>query len=578
MIKVIGSVVDSKLNLIGLTIQGKASEFGVLEAPSSLVTKNMYLTDLAKMSFKSSMLSVVNKDGKATVVYNNGTSSKLRELPMQMLTSQGLVPINNKASVEAIRYNGTATNDNAIGYVLKIQDNNIAIKRDDIVPISELFDLDFKVAYDSKGRPYILGKAHGRKKESLKAEIVNLVNPVYSRKNPAVTGTDIKMDFISIMKLAQECGALVVISNGKVHMNEMLVKTSTMAKPNLKFTLKNLNVNIVGTMSGHVVVDDVAYAVKAFRTVNIIKNGKVGIKELKIAIKKSCFSSFIGRVGSSVSFVDYTSEIKEADKIELTSRFDGEDFIVLSMNIEDVPLFTGTNASKYVLNQKELDSTLESLNTARICKTILTDKSGALPLLAELQGVRNPADRGQTIVGARETIESDIFDRSEILEQFRDFSAKKLLRLINSGINVYTGFYEAPNYRADKDNTIIEIEYTNRYSKLTGFSKINDALINNDTVHIPSGVTSLIAQLAIHKDTKLMFEKLQQYEVEYTAAVTKLALHKLAMCELTGYTVIHSHDAEDWEVTTKYRGQGTKYLNTKSKDGLACVSKNISIR
>lgn len=578
MFKVIGSVVDSKLNLIGLTIQGRASEFGVLDAPNSLITKNKYLTDLAKNSFRSNILSVVNSDGKAKVVYNRGSSNKLRELPMQMLTAQGLVPISNKANVVAIRYNGSATNDNAIGYVLKIQDTKVNIKREAIAPISELFELDFKVATDSSGRPYILGKPHGKKKESLEVEIINLANPVYTKKKPATTCTNIELDFISLMKLAQSYDAIVVMPNGKLHLGEMVVKTSTMAKPNLKFTLKNLNVNIVGTLSGYCIVDDVAYKVKAFKTVNLIKNGKVGIKEISLAIKKSKFNEFIGAVGRSVPFIDTTENVKEADRAEIAARLNTDDFVVLSMNIEDIQLLTSNMANKLVLKCKDLDETLTKLNTARICKTILTDKSGALKLLAELQGVRNPADKGQTLAGAKETIQSGIFDRAEIDEQFRNLSAEKLLKLLDAGINVYSGFYESSSYRSDKDNSLIEIEYTNKYSKLTGFSKINDALLNNDSTNIPSGVNNLLAKLAIHRDTETLFNELKAYEDVYNRAVRELALHKLAMCELTNYTAIHSTDCDSWEANYKYRGQGTKYVCKKSNNELACVCKNITIR
>lgn len=574
MIKVIGSVVDSKLNLIGLTIQGKASEFGVLGAPSDTVTKNMYLADLAKNKFKSTTMSVVEKDGAAKVVYSENSNTKLRDLPMKMLTAGGLVDVSNKASIVAIRYNGNTNSENIIGYKVKIQDKTVEIKRDAILQFSELFELDFKVATDSYNRPYIIGKPHGKKKEDLEAEIVSLANPAYSRKKPSVS---VDMDFITLMKLANQCGALVVMQNGKTHASEILARTSTIAVPKLKYTLKNLNVNITGVLDGKCLVDDV-YDVKAFKTVNVIKNGKVGIKEIKLALPKEKFDQFIGQIGCSISFVDCTSDISKADDSALKEKLGTNDIIVLSMNISEVPLMTSRFANEHVMKASQIDAELENLNTARICKTLLNDKSGALKLLAELEGVRNPADKGQTLAGARETIESGVFDRSELNEQFRDMDKDKLLLLISKGINVYTGFYETSNYRSEKDSTLIEIEYANKYSKLTGFAKINDALMAGDYTHIPNGVSVLIGKLAINRNTETMYKALQQYEKVYDNAVEKLALHKIAMCELTGYTSIQSKDASDWEVSTKYRGQGNKYDNKKSSLGLTCVCKNITIR
>lgn len=573
--KVVGSVVDSKLNLIGLSIQGKASEFGVMGAPNEIITRNMYLADLAKNRFRSAMLSVVEKDGAAKVVYNSNSSLKLRDLPMQMLTANGLKSVSNKANIVAICYNGNTNSENIIGYKVKVQDNIIEVKRDSILQFSELFELDFKVATDSCNRPYIMGKPHGKKKDELDVEILHLANPVYSRKNPSIA---IDMDFITLMKLANQCEALVLMQNKKTHASEILAATSTIATPKLKFTLKSLNVNLTGILHGKCLVDEEIYNVKAFKTVNIIKNGKVNIKELKLALTKDKFAQFIGQVGCSVSFVDCTSSVSDADMKVLKDKMGDKEIIVLSMNISEIPLMTTNLANKHYLKAQQIDSVLENLHTARICKTLINDKSGALKLLAELEGVHNPADKGQTLSGAKEALESGLFNMDEIDIQFRGMDRNKLLRLVNAGINVYTGFYETSNYRSEKDTTLIEIEYANKYSKLTGFAKINEALLNNDYNNIPSGVSILLGKLAINRSTESIFNALKQYEKVYELELEKLALHKIAMCELTGYTSIQFKDADEWEISTKYRGQGNKYYNKKSTLELTCICKNIAIR
>lgn len=576
MLKVISSIVDEKLNVIGLTIEGKGVEFGDLSAGTEKVHRSYYLNDLAKLGFKTALLSVVNDNGRAKIVYNNKTNDRLRNLPMQMLTKDGLVPFSNKGEILAIKYNGNTNAVNTIGYSVKIGNKQFDVKRNDILALSEIVDLNFRVAVGNDGVPYIVGKPGGIKKEDLKAEIVNLANPV-KKAGRDTAGPTVKTDVVRLFDMVDNLGGLILVNTGNKHMGEMIVKTSAIVKPKLKYTAKNLNMNITGVLYGNVVVNDKAYPVKAYRTVNVVSNGKLNVSEITVVLKKDAFNSFIGEVNGAISFVDTTNALGTAD-IECIKRTLGEEYIALKLDTSEIDVLTSDHARELILPVKKVDQLVESMYTAKMCKTLINDKSGALILLSELQGVKNPASKEKTMSAVKELIESGMLNKSDVHETFKNESVETLKELLKAGVNICSGFYEPTSYRSDKESTAIEIEYSDKYAKLGSFAKINEALLKQDMTYIPQGVRDFIAILAVNRDTNAMYEQLKKYEKIVDDTVRTLALHKMAMCVLSGFTAVHSMDTDSWELSTKYRGQGNKYMAKGSETELTVVCKNIIIK
>ena len=77
-------------------------------------------------------------------------------------------------------------------------------------------------------------------------------------------------------------------------MGSILINSTFIARPKLKFTAKNLNANITGELSGKCVAGGKALPVKAFKTVSLIKNGRVD---------------------------DYTTQLPESSPVILALRF-----------------------------------------------------------------------------------------------------------------------------------------------------------------------------------------------------------------------------------------------------------------
>lgn len=575
MIRVAGSVVDTKLNLIGLSIEGSAADFGLIGTSTALLTKRVYLADLAKSNFKTSMLSVSMVNGAPKIVYNEKSTMKLRDLPMLMLTENELVPFNNKATVETVRYNKSAVPANTIGYVININGKHLSVKKDDILAISELFELDFKVATDSKGNSYIVGKAGGRKKEDLNIEIVGA--PVKKAKIKDETN----LDLVTLIGAAKACNATLLINTSKLHVSDMLVKTSAIAEPNLKFTAKSLNVNLTSKLYGRFVSDDKVYPVQAYKTINVAKNGRICLDEIKVVIEKKYLHNFVKAVGASTVMADCTSELKKPDLDVLKTKF-SESIIALKIKLDGMHIINPSLAQKFIKTAKEIDSIVEKLNSARICKTILKDEGLILEIAPELKGEIEKAKKGYTLSVIAEILRNNKLDRKDVHPTFKNETTSKLMSLVEDGVNICTGFYEPSGYRSSKENDIIEIEYTNKYSKLAGPAKILDAISKGDTDCLPSSVNTLLGIVSVHKRKGNIAETVENLvkdcELMMEEQTEVLAKHKIAMCEASGFDGIHSNDMDEWETFTKYRGQGTKYISKTSRNELACVCKNIAIK
>lgn len=575
MIKVSGSIIDDRLQVIGLTISGKASELGVMEAPNKMVTRSYYLLSLAKRGFKTATVRVELDEGKAKVVYPEGSTVRLRDFPVQLYTNKGIVPIDNNAEFVGIKYNGSIDPKNVLVYVLNHCGKRIEIKRDDIMRVSEIFNLDFKVVSGKDGIPYIVGKPGGKKKEDLKVEIVNTENRAAVTKSSSVNHG---IDLISLFDLANESKAYVLVDTGVTHMGSVLINTTFIARPKLKFTTKNLNANITGELSGNCIAGGKALPVKAFKTVSLIKNGRVDDYVVKIVIPAENFTRFVSDISGAVSFSDVTNSIKRAD-IEAIKTKMSSAYYAVEIDLKGLNILSDDHARSLVCNNEKIERLVTDAYTSKMCKTLINDKSGALQILAEVNGVENPAVKHETLGEARIAFQNKMIDRSRVVEAYRNESDAILGELLEQGVNIFSGYYEQSGRSTkEKDDSAIEIEYTNKYGKLTGFKKINDALIAGDWTYIPQGVRDLLAYLAVVKDTEVIYKSLEKYDDISEKAVRELALHKFAMCELSGYRAIHTMNPGDWEINTKYRGQGNKYTLRNSASELAVVCKNIVIK
>lgn len=575
MIKVSGSIIDDKLNVIGLTVSGKASELGVMQAPNKTVTRSYHLMDLAKLGFKTATVSVELDDGKAKVVYPEGSTARLRDFPVQLYTNEGLVPIENSAEFVGIKYNGSIDPKNVLVYVLKYCGKRLDIKRDDIMKVSEVLNLDFKVVNGKDDVPYIVGKPGGKKKEDLKVEVVNLKNKdAVAKANPVNHG----IDLVNLFDLANESKAYMLIDTGVTHMGSILINSTFIARPKLKFTAKNLNANITGELSGNCVAGGKALPVKAFKTVSLIKNGRVDDYTVKIVIPAENFTGFVSAISGAVSFSDVTDHLMRAD-IEAIKTKMSSAYYAIAIDLDGLNVLSDEHARSLICNNDKIDKLVTDIYTCKMCKTLINDKSGALQILAEVNGVENPAVKHETLGEARLAFENKMIDRSRVVEAYRNESDAILGELLEQGVNIFSGYYEqSARSTKEKDDSAIEIEYTNKYGKLTGFKKINDALIAGDWTYIPQGVRDLLAYLAVVKDTEVIYKSLEKYDDISEKAIRELALHKFAMCELSGYSAIHTMNSSDWEINTKYRGQGNKYTLRNSASGLAVVCKNIVIK
>lgn len=575
MIKVSGSIIDDRLQVIGLTISGKASELGVMDTPNKTVTCNYYILGLAKRGFKTATLRVELDNGKAKIVYPEGSTVRLRDFPVQLYTNQGIVPIDNHAEFVGIKYNGSIDPKNVLVYVLNHCGKRIEIKRDDIMRVSEIFNLDFKVVSGKDGIPYIVGKPGGKKKEDLKVEIVNTKNRAAVTKSSSVNHG---IDLINLFDLANESKAYVLVDTGVTHMGSVLINTTFIARPKLKFTAKNLNANITGELSGNCIAGGKALPVKAFKTVSLIKNGRVDDYVVKIVIPAENFTRFVSDISGAVSFSDVTNSLKRAD-IEAIKTKMSSAYYAVEIDLKGLNILSDDHARSLVCSNEKIERLVTDVYTSKMCKTLINDKSGALQILAEVNGVENPAVKHETLGEARIAFQNKMIDRSRVVEAYRNESDAILGELLEQGVNIFSGYYEQSGRSTkEKDDSTIEIEYTNKYGKLTGFKKINDALIAGDWTYIPQGVRDLLAYLAVVKDTEVIYKSLEKYDDISEKAVRELALHKFAMCELSGYRAIHTMNPGDWEINTKYRGQGNKYTLRNSASELAVVCKNIIIK
>ena len=575
MIKVSGSIIDDKLNVIGLTISGKASELGVMEAPNKTVTRSYYILGLAKRGFKTATVRVELDEGKAKIVYPEGSNVRLRDFPVQLYTKDGIVPIDNSAEFVGIKYNGSIDPKNVLVYVLNYCGKHIEIKRDDILRVSEVLNLDFKVVNGKDNIPYIVGKPGGKKKEDLKVEVVNIRNRAAVTKGSTVNHG---IDLISLFDLANESKAYVLIDTGVTHMGSVLINSTFIARPKLKFTAKNLNANITGELSGNCVAGGKALPVKAFKTVSLIKNGKINDYVVKFIVPVENFTGFVSNISGAVSFSDVTDNLKRAD-IEAIKTKMSSAYYAIAIDLGGLSVLSDEHARSLVCSNDKIEKLVTDIYTCKMCKTLINDKSGALQILAEVNGVENPAVKHETLGEARLAFENKMIDRSRVVEAYRNESDAILGELLEQGVNIFSGYYEqSARSTKEKDDSAIEIEYTNKYGKLTGFKKINEALIAGDWTYIPQGVRDLLAYLAVVKDTEVIYKSLEKYDSISEKAIRELALHKFAMCELSGYRAIHTMNTGDWEINTKYRGQGNKYTLRNSASELAVVCKNIVIK
>lgn len=574
-IKVIGTIVDQKHNLVGFRLQGKDVDFGGFQ--NTEIVRNIPLPNLIQMKFTNNQIKVANNS------ISELGNFKINEIPMHVFTGAAYIDVDNSISIIE-RF--VKDNEN-IGFRVKFSDGSIDnITYVNVIKLSRWFRPEnFLIRKSSNGKEYICGKAGAIKLDDLPATILGEAPKAKKTKSAAKTKEQTMssemtagIDILDIYNFVGNCSGYIInlpnekyvaaTENGETTLEGFTsLGIGEVAEPKPLFTASKINVNAQFRKVGIVPVDingnQTNIATFTYREKSIFLKGENYIKKFGIAVPVEKEAELIKGLSGSLAL----EKIEDASIIQPLSQV---------INIKSLAFYVVDSSKIDLLSKdKRKSSLLTAGQLATICK-----KQYELKLISKAMG-----PMGGLMKELKTSLESD--EIAKILNKkphgiFSMMSADALQKVSEAGIDIYTGAYITPGkpYTSKKKEAAsgekevpVEIEYVLKgydASKLTG-GKVLQAVKANDTTAIPESVFKKVQAVLNIKDLKKQYvaaNKLyKEVEAKNYELSKKLWLHNASMYLLGNRSKIHTHDAKNWVLDETSRVKTAEvYRNLKEAD------------
>lgn len=593
MIKLVSTVIDDKLNLIGFVGKGKASDFGGIGSEETFSA--LTIGQLAQKKFKNNQI-IVRPNG---VIEENGYF-KIYSLPMKQYIDHQLKDVPSTIKLLA----QVRQNNKVGGYDTELLNEKRRIETRSIIRLSRYFKpVNFMVRTNSSGKEILAGNngtrisdlpvvdigaptrisgknvVSNKKKENTTKTVnehgVSLSEPRSEKLEPQVglidlyTAIQSNNGFIILFpedKCQRTTKAYTEESNEFIPMN--IGEIAKLDGNSFIFNKTELNASATFKQPGTVMLPSgmniTTFTLKAKKLIN---NGKNHIKRIGIGIP-DC-----NGVKTVLNLIGDPARVKEVDNDRQVNTFrmlsGCSNLRVFTMDISDVPLVMEQNLERYVLNSSDLNDTVRNLSSWEFANKFLRAGTGLCGELSkELGKVESAKIAGKTVC-----------------KQFSGYKKDVLKEMQECGIDIFTGAYtlvkkveDVQTDNSDKDTSdtvdkakelIIKIRYYLKGFDLDkwSYSKIK-AEYNSESCSIPGlsvvgGILHMInsgaeksdiyrSALNIAKQTESMVESLRK----------KVWLHKYCMYKIGNALEIHSNDSDEWLPVKSRKKTGAVYENS----------------
>ena len=576
--KIIATIVNPNLTLVGLRMQGKASEFGGFGNEEQI--HDIQIRELIQKKFKNSQLDC--RSGALRELNN----FRLKNLPMLLWNPNNnpqLAPFDNTITLhKRILINGELQ-----GFEATVGGVKGAFRTNNLIQMSGWFKTTNFVVRYVDGKAFIAGKPgspleslpvveRGTQKETSKRAQTKTVTPAPPKNvhDPVISN---HFDLVTLYEIVESLGGRIVylptekykrtkIATHKTASNFIEFGVGQLGSPSIDYTEKNLNVNINFNKVGIV---NVPLSV-GMRTVypyviskkTVFWNGINYINKFAIVVKEADIPALKEKFAGSLALEPYDNPLV-TQPIKAFMGAAGVDVKFFLVDVSKLDIINKNNIKKYKLTNKQI---------RELALKLVQNKS----LYAYVNGIYT---RNKELI----TKDGGLLPRT-VNEQFAGLSAEDLKILQDNGIDIYSGMFIGKEETTEKTDTDAEelrdimagkqpkikkdIEIEFQIKGMASNMTYKDCLGKKETALVKADpkfkekLFKLVDAFEAMSDINKMFAEAEKARASINKAkreiIRALWYHKMACLADGDYTAFKVDNANDW-MPVKALKDGTVY-------------------
>lgn len=582
MIRLVTTIVNQQLSIIGFQAEGKAKEFG--ELGTATVTRNLSVQDLINAKFKNNQISLANN-----TISEQG-DFKIRNLPVVMFIegSHNMVPISNELTLEQ----RVLVNGELKGFDVTIAGKKARLMNSDIINKASIFKPTNFVVRTKDGKSYIAGRP-GMSLNTLPVATLTSDKKTTGKKATRTLtqqGKAHSMTYISPFDMITLCDALEKLGGKFIYLPGVIYNRTTrldketskefkktgveISKPEISYSEKKVNLNLPFNQIGQLIVDvagvSKTYYPYTYRMKTVFKEGKLNAPYLGIAIRTDQVNALQQMFGASMSLSVITDVMTNMYVKTFLSVKDPDAYSLLALDTRNLSSMSMKTAGEKQLAEKDIYNTVNNLFNMKAS-------------LSYVRGLRKELES---------LLSTDGKSPRPLYGPYRSVSDVELHALEEAGIDIYTGAFiktEESTHAGDSDadeekEVAVEVAYgiagmksapsfsvirKNKEKALAKFAIAARLVDEADKIYGESG------------NPDHQYEKLKKLEESISnkreEMIKTLWLHNVACHTLGAHQDIKVKDRQNWApVKTVKNGVVWGYTGVDAS-GLECTVTSTTI-
>lgn len=595
--KILGTIVNGRLNIVGLTISGRASDFGKIGSNEEV--QDIAIQEVLARKFVNNQIDCSQGRIKELGKF------RLRDVSMKMMLDNGqLTPVDNSLKLKT----RLLTEGKLAGFEVEILGKTMKFKTDDIIRLSSWFRPDnymIAVRNDADGtvRPYVTGKpGHAIGKLPERELGVGGAAPKKT-KNRTIQSKDSRgsgvanpdFDIVELFDIVNNLNGYVVklpnVGYKKTKASDMKTGSSfielgigEVASAHIEYGEKSMNVNANFRKIGNVMIDfggrPMPMPTYVVKRKSIFTNGKNHIKRFGIVVGEAQVNELRQKFGASLALEEVTDDSLVTP---IRSMYGDPTLTMFIVDTNNLDVISKNRIKKYLLSDREVYrlqlNLLEQKTILRYANDLYTSSKEAM---AET-GTKDPRPKYGMYAGFSDDminkieeagidVFSGMYTKTELDEVEKGKEASKVADMIKSG-----------EYKKEEE-TDIGVEFG--VKGLKTLPSVND--IKTKSKKAEKFMTPRLVKL-MEKVDKLtsvadMFKAADKIKKEIgkekEETLKKLWLHKMACLSAGNYEAYKVADASVWEPMKQSKASNvTDYICTTPEcSSLTLKLTNIALK
>lgn len=595
--KILGTIVNGKLNIVGLTISGKASDFGKIGNAEEV--QDIAIQEVLARKFVNNQIDC--SQGKIREL----GKFRLRDVGMKMMLDNGqLTPVNNSLTLKT----RLLTEGKLAGFEVEILGKTMKFKTDDVIRLSSWFRPDnymIAVRNDTDGtvRPYVTGKpGHAISKLPERELGVGGTAPKKT-KNRTIQSSDSRgssvanpdFDIVELFDIVNALNGYVVklpnVSYKKTKASDMKTGSSfielgigEVASAHIEYGEKSMNVNANFRKIGNVMIDfggrPMPMPTYVVKKKSIFTNGKNHIKRFGIVVGEAQVNELRQKFGASLALEEVTDDSLVTP---IRSMYGDPTLTMFIVDTNNLDIISKNRIKNYLLTDKEVYrlqlNLLEQKTILRYANDVYNSSKAAMMET----GMKDPRpkygmyagfsdDMLNKIEAAGIDVFSGMYTKTEVDENVKEKEASKVADMIKSG-----------EYKKEEDKDI-GVEFG--VKGLKSLPSVKD--LKEKTKKAEKFLTPKLLKIMGEVDKATSVESMFNYAdkvkkvigKEKEDTLKKLWLHKMACLSAGNYEAYKVGDVNVWEPMKQSKASNvTDYIcKTPDCSSLTLKLTNINLK